>query len=170
MPCGACQFCCWVSPTAKQNIGESPLIAEGPWSVGRGVASFASVCQKSRGAFQFCCWVLSTAKKIFRRIATHRRESNHMRWYWNGAVSGGLLHRLLGVSWPMQDRMPANQVSNFPISAFCKMENPDFSNFHDFCFLQNGKSGFLFFAKWKIRISVFCKVENPDFDRKSGRN
>ena len=37
---------------------------------------------------------------------TVARESNHMRWYWNGAVCGGLLHHSLGVPWLEKPRIP----------------------------------------------------------------
>ena len=50
----------------------------------------------------------------------------------------------------MQDRMPANQVSNFTISVFCKMENPDF------CFLQSGKS--IFFPKKWSKLDEISSV------------
>ena len=43
---------------------------------------------------------------------TVARDSNHMRWYWNGAVCGGLPHRIFTVPRPEHARKPVNWKKN----------------------------------------------------------
>ena len=46
---------------------------------------------------------------------TVARDSNHMRWYWNGAVCGGLPHRIFTVPRPEHAHKPVNWKKTWKI-------------------------------------------------------